>query len=174
MIAASCCIRLGIALVLLVAGAQKALDVAAFRATIADYATLPRRWAPGLAWSVVVAELILGVLLLVGYEPRLGLIVAAALFALFSLVVSHEVRRGSEVECGCFGGGTGTISWHLVARDLLLAGAALAASAFEPLSGGDVSFGSSSWLACAVTAASLLIAYATTAAGLHVLQRRPQ
>lgn len=159
---------------LLVAGGQKAVDVDAFRATLADYTMLPRKLAPVLAWPVVLIELILGIVLLAGYVPRLGLVVAAALFALFSLVVAAEVKRGNKVGCGCFGGGTGAISWHLVMKDLLLAVAALAASASAPLLSGRFSFGSIGWVASAVTAASLVIAYATTATALRVLQRRIQ
>lgn len=47
---------------------------------------------------------------------------AAAIFLTFVLAISINLLRGrNEVSCGCFGGRSDNISWHLVARNLALA-----------------------------------------------------
>jgi hypothetical protein len=47
------------------------------------------------------------------------------LLAVFTVAVTQVVLRGINIECGCFGGSSGTVTWLTVVRDVALFGAAL-------------------------------------------------
>lgn len=86
----------------------------------------PRR----LARAVPVTELALATLLVL--RPWIGGLVALALLAGFTIVLAGEVRRGSGVQCGCFGSaGTAPISFVELVRNGQLAALAVTASFAE-------------------------------------------
>jgi uncharacterized membrane protein YphA (DoxX/SURF4 family) len=58
-----------------------------------------------VAWGLPKFELLLGLLLLTGWQVRIVASVAAALLASFFAVVARTYALGLEINCGCFGPG---------------------------------------------------------------------
>jgi len=118
-------IRVATGLVLLYAGAIKSLDTQATLRAVHGYRLVPfvleRPLACGLSWL----EVALGVLLLLGLSTRLAGAAVACLSALFLAVMTQALTRGLAIGCGCFGAGSGRLSWIDLARDLPLLGAGL-------------------------------------------------
>lgn len=79
--------RVLVGVVLLVAGVAKLADRS------------PRRTSP----LVPGVELTLGALLAAGVGGRWPAVPAAALFAVFTVVVLRRIRAGDTTPCGCFG-----------------------------------------------------------------------
>lgn len=89
--------------VLLVAAGGKVRDVPGFAAAIAAYRVLPRRLTAAAAVAVLAAEAGAAVLLAVPAARRWGAVLAAALFAVFLGAMASVLRRGMDIDCGCFG-----------------------------------------------------------------------
>ncbi|MCM3502168.1 hypothetical protein M3667_09825 [Microbacterium sp. P26] len=100
---------------------------------------LPQRAARASVAAVSVVEIVLGMVLVVGdgFVRVVASSAVVALLALFTVVVTRAVARGSVEDCGCFGRWSRTpVSAALVRRNgvftlvaLVMAGAASAASA---------------------------------------------
>jgi uncharacterized membrane protein YphA (DoxX/SURF4 family) len=99
---------------------------------IAAYRVFPASWVDFLGWALPVAEVILGILLLLGLFTRLAAIGTALLMMGFIVGISSVWIRGYSIDCGCFGGG-GDISedgktWRYTSellRDFLFTGMAV-------------------------------------------------
>jgi hypothetical protein len=117
--------------VLVAAAAGKARDVRGFAAVIDGYRLLPRRLVPPAAVTLPAAEAAAVLLLLFPATRRWGGLLSAALFAVFLAAMLSVLRRGMEVDCGCFGPSRGsTVGPFTVARTgLLLVLAVMAAVA---------------------------------------------
>lgn len=109
---------------------QKLRDLALFQANIDNYRLLP----DGLAWPAAILlplwELAAGALLLFDATRMVGAVLAIGLLAIVTTAVAINLLRGrTEIDCGCgnLGGHVGdqTLSWGLVARNALLAFAAV-------------------------------------------------
>ena len=118
---ASACALL-LAVVLVWAGAAKVRDpIGAQR----SFAGLGIRVPVGV---VIAAEVGTAIALVV--RPRIGGIAAAVLLAAFTGVLVGAVARHSDVACGCFGSGSDeAVGAATIVRNVLLLGAALAATA---------------------------------------------
>jgi uncharacterized membrane protein YphA (DoxX/SURF4 family) len=117
--------RLVLAAVLGVAGALKLRDPAGFAQEIANYQLAPEL-APYVAAALPVTELLiaLGLLLplprqLVAWRRAAGL-AAGVVLAAFTVAVVSVVGRGINIDCGCFGAGSGPVSGLTVLRNLSL------------------------------------------------------
>jgi putative oxidoreductase len=114
-------VRLGLAGLFVVAGALKLGDPEAFAQEIANYQLLPAL-APYLAIALPPVEIVAGLALAVGPAPwrRAGALLLALLSALFTVAVAAAAARGLDITCGCFGQGSGPVSWMSVARNVTL------------------------------------------------------
>lgn len=119
-------VRAALALLLLVAAAHKLRDPGTFRATLAEYRLLPDAVVPAAAGMVIGVELAIAAALLV--LPAPGLVATALLLATYAVAIGVNLARGRRhIDCGCGGpAARQPISGRLVARNLLLATAALA------------------------------------------------
>lgn len=95
---------------------------ALFAMNIESYKVLPL-WAVELAARTLPwAELLLGLLLIVGILRRISTTCASLLLAVFFTLIIRAYAKGMEINCGCFGPGE-AISWKTMLRDgSLLAG----------------------------------------------------
>ena len=119
-------IRIIIGAVLVVAGILKAPDPTALASTIAGFQLVPAALAGPMGVFLPWFEMLLGGYLIVGYLTRVAAWVAFGEFAVFAAAIASVVVRGIHISCGCFGqGDTAPASWIDVARDGLLAAAAL-------------------------------------------------
>lgn len=123
------CARLVVASLFLYAGATKLQDPAAFAQEIDHYELLP--WlAPYLAVTLPTIELVLGLGLAVGPAPwfRAAALACAGLMAVFTFAAGSALYRDLNIDCGCFGSGSGPITWLTIVRDVALLSAALFAA----------------------------------------------
>ena len=117
--------RMGLGGLFAYAGAMKLCDVHAFAALIARYEMLPAFAPPILAVALPIAEVVLGLGLVVSRRVRFFAGAIAVLLAMFLVALSQAALRGLDVSCGCFGGvSSGTLGPAIV-RDVLLLAASL-------------------------------------------------
>ena len=126
-------LKVGLAALLLWAGWAKLGEPGVFLEEIANYQLWPEL-APYLASPLPGLEIVLGLALLL--PPRTTLARAAALLTfgmmlVFTIAVTSVVLRGIDISCGCFGTGTGTVTWLTVLRDVAFSLAALFALVFS-------------------------------------------
>lgn len=95
------CAAGALAIVLGIAGAGKATDLASFRNTLRAHGW-PDAVVPHLAVAVPAAELFCAVALLTNAR-RPASVAAVFMLAMFTGVVIRANRRGVQAACGCFG-----------------------------------------------------------------------
>lgn len=95
-----------------------------FALSIDSYQLLPSWAVFALARTLPLLELALGILLIAGVWLRYLSIAAAAILALFFLVMVVSYFRGAAIDCGCFGVGE-PLSLKTMARDGALLAAAI-------------------------------------------------
>jgi uncharacterized membrane protein YphA (DoxX/SURF4 family) len=125
-------LRLGLGALFMVAGVAKLVDPTQFATEIANYRLLPQL-APWLAVVLPATEIVAGVVLAVAplaWRRGAALLVGGLLVA-FTVAVSGALLRGIDIDCGCFGSGSGPITWLTLARNLALLAAAAALFALE-------------------------------------------
>jgi uncharacterized membrane protein YphA (DoxX/SURF4 family) len=119
--------RLILGALLLLASVSKLLSFSWFVKSLADYDLIPRKLAAPVGLAVAAAELTAGVLLVSGALLRFAGYLALGLFCCFGAAVSVSIARGKfDIKCGCFSlRKRAKIGWHLLFRNLGLAGLAL-------------------------------------------------
>jgi uncharacterized membrane protein YphA (DoxX/SURF4 family) len=121
--------RLILAFVLIYAGAIKLFEPGGARDAIVAYRIFGGNIPEILGWAMPIAEVIIGLLLLIGLFVRWAGLLTALLMTAFVLGIASVWIRGYNIDCGCFGGG-GDISaddrtWRYtseILRDLLFTG----------------------------------------------------
>jgi uncharacterized membrane protein YphA (DoxX/SURF4 family) len=98
-------VRLGLAVVWLVAGGIKAADLNQNYLAVKAYRVLPDAWVSPVSAAQPFVELALGALLLFGIGIRAVSVLSAVLLLLFIAGVAQSWARGLTIDCGCFGGG---------------------------------------------------------------------
>jgi putative oxidoreductase len=121
-------LRLGLGALFVLAGVLKLAQPTAFATEIVNYRFLPAL-APYLAATLPAIEIGLGLALVAAPVPwrRAAALAMAGMLAIFTVAVGQVVARGINIDCGCFGGGSGPVSGWTIARDVALLAAALAA-----------------------------------------------
>ena len=108
----------------LVAGALKVPDPTESVRAVRNYRILPEAVVPLVGHALPVLEILVGLCLLVGLLVRANAALSAVLLLSFIVGIASAWSRGLSIECGCFGGGGGTLEdatakypWE-IARDL--------------------------------------------------------
>jgi len=103
------------------AGAVKMGDPTQFAIEVGNYRLL-EGLAPYLAVILPYIEIVLGVVLIAGPRPwrRASALALTGVLAVFTIAVAAVVVRGINVDCGCFGGQSGPVTWVTVIRDVTL------------------------------------------------------
>jgi uncharacterized membrane protein YphA (DoxX/SURF4 family) len=120
--------RLVVGGVWLVAGALKLPDPAESVRAVRAYRLLPEAVVPTIGHGLPILEILVGLCLVLGLLTRGAAVVSSLLLVAFIVGISSAWARGISIECGCFGGGGGSVNatqtypWD-IARDagLLLA-----------------------------------------------------
>ncbi len=89
----------------LVAGYVKSSDPAGTVRAVRAFQILPEQVVPTFGHLLPVAEMVIGICLLVGVLTRGVALVSALLLAAFIVGIASAWARGLEIQCGCFGGG---------------------------------------------------------------------
>jgi uncharacterized membrane protein YphA (DoxX/SURF4 family) len=108
-----------VAVVLIVAAVGKLADLPAFVVALRRLRVVSSfRLAVPVSITIPVIEVLLGVMLMADVFARQAALSAAALFAVFTVVLTTRLVRGDvEMGCGCFGSG-GRLSWLHIARNV--------------------------------------------------------
>ena len=101
--------RLVVGTVWVAAGWLKLPDPAASVRAVRAYRILPESVVPLVGHGLPILEIATGLLLIVGLGVRIAAIVSLLLQVAFIIGISSAWWRGLQIECGCFGGGGGTI-----------------------------------------------------------------
>lgn len=131
-------LRVGLAAVALTAGVSKIVDLPASVRSVRAYELLPEALAVVVGNGLPMAEILLGVLLLLGLFTRASSIVFGALMVVFTVGIASAWARGLSIDCGCFTPGgqiepDQTAYPQEIARDVVFLAAA-AALAYRPRS----------------------------------------
>jgi uncharacterized membrane protein YphA (DoxX/SURF4 family) len=94
--------RISLGLIFLYAGIIKAQDVQSFANSIASFQILPNVLINLLALSLPPFEIIIGGMLLIGWQTRVAVFSTVLLLAVFTMVFSQALIRGLNIDCGCF------------------------------------------------------------------------
>lgn len=97
--------RLALGTVWVVAGVLKIGDPAASVRAVRAYQLLPEPVVQIVGAGLPAAELVLGVLLIIGLGVRAGAVLSALLLAAFVVGIAAAWARGLRIDCGCFGSG---------------------------------------------------------------------
>lgn len=118
--------RLLIGGILVFGAVGKLLEFDWFVDVLRKYELAPDRWQRAMAATVVALEIVVGLVLLLGFVQPWAAFAATGLFAVFTAAVVVNLRRGRFTDCGCNGFHKGQrIGWHLVSRNVGLMGLAL-------------------------------------------------
>lgn len=101
--------RLIVGGVLLVAGALKVGHPTESARAVQAYQLLPFDMAKLVGYGLPLAEIIVGVLLILGLLTRGAAVIATLMMVAFVIGIASAWARGLSIDCGCFGGG-GTIA----------------------------------------------------------------
>ena len=97
--------RLTLGGVLTVAGYLKFDELDKSQMAVRAYEMLPVPLANFIGIVLPFAEILMGLLLIVGAATRLMGILSALLMLVFVIGISQAWARGLSIDCGCFGGG---------------------------------------------------------------------
>jgi hypothetical protein len=104
--------------------AHKVAEFSFFSATLGEYRLLPPLFVGPTALTLTAAEAAGIALLIIPDTRTIGALLAMFLLSVYAGAMAINLRRGRfKIDCGCGGPGQ-MISWALVIRNLLLAGAA--------------------------------------------------
>jgi len=115
-----------LALVLLAAAWHKLSEPEVFAGAVEAYRLLPAAAVPFVARALPVLEVAVALAVLAPWTRAAALPALAALVTAYAGAIAVNLWRGRrQIDCGCGGGGH-PLSWGLVARNAVLAAAALA------------------------------------------------
>jgi uncharacterized membrane protein YphA (DoxX/SURF4 family) len=97
--------RLVLGGVWIVAGALKVTDLDASVRAVRAYRLLPEIVAQFVGAGLPFVEILLGILLVVGFGVRVAAVASAVLMAAFVVGIASVWARGLQIDCGCFGSG---------------------------------------------------------------------
>lgn len=121
-------LRGALALLFASAAAHKLRDLTGFRAVVANYELLPRRWVDVSSFVLIVAELSIAIGLLHPAHGSHTALAAAGLLVLYAAAISVNIARGRrDIDCGCAGvARRQPLGIGLIVRNGVLVAAALA------------------------------------------------
>jgi uncharacterized membrane protein YphA (DoxX/SURF4 family) len=91
--------------VLLVAGYLKAVSLDKSQMAVRAYEMLPISVANILGIVLPFAEIVIGLLLIIGAFTKYMAIAGGFIMFIFIIAISQAWARGLTIDCGCFGGG---------------------------------------------------------------------
>lgn len=97
--------RLVLGVTLIYAGLIKAGHLLDSARAVLAYQIFPWEIAKPIGYVLPMLEIVLGVLILVGFFTRPVAVIISLLWIAFILGISQAWMRGLQIDCGCFGGG---------------------------------------------------------------------
>ncbi|MCU0562063.1 MAG: DoxX family membrane protein [Desulfobacterales bacterium] len=90
-----------------------------FAETIASYQLVPYWMVNFIALVMPWAELVTGILMMLGVRTRAAAAAIGGMLALFSLAIVITLLRGIPIGCGCFTSVEDPLGWDTLVRDLM-------------------------------------------------------
>lgn len=120
-------LRLLLGCIFMASSVSKANEPARFAFTLATFKLISTAWVQPVAFLLILAESVIAILLLLGWQSRLAATLCGSLLAIFTFVIGLSLLRGhNDLECGCFGAHHAQkINLKLIGRNILLLMAAL-------------------------------------------------
>lgn len=119
--------RLFVGLLFIISGLIKLNDPVGFSYKLAEYFSEPVFNMPflgplalGLAIFLVVLEVVLGVMLLVGYKTKMTILALLLLIILFTFLTFYSAYFDVVKDCGCFGDALHLTPWQSFTKDIVL------------------------------------------------------
>lgn len=114
-------IRIILGLVFVVSGTAKFFDLPTFRDVLQDFGILSNSLLVFVSIAIPCAELVPGLLLLLGLWTRYASAVIICLLFIFIIAIIPIISTSKQIDCGCFGPlMQSRISIDLLIRDVLL------------------------------------------------------
>jgi putative oxidoreductase len=107
----------------LYAGAMKALEPMVFLDDVRSFALLPDPYAAIVAMFLPWLEILAGLAIITSLGRRGGLLILNASLLVFLVAIAIAWFQGTDIRCGCFGGGTEASASNyleLIIRDITL------------------------------------------------------
>ena len=101
--------RLVVGGVWVAAGLLKLPDPTESVRAVRNYQLLPEAVVPLVGHALPVLEVLIGVCLILGVLVRASAVLSCVLLTGFIIGIVSAWARGLSIECGCFGGGGGTL-----------------------------------------------------------------
>lgn len=119
-------LRLIIGGIFIYAGVLKERTPQEFADNIAAYQLLPAALINLVALGLPFFEIMIGLMLIIGFRLRLAACSTLLLILVFAIALASALARGLNIDCGCFGDGkpSAAKTWLALVRDLSLGGAA--------------------------------------------------
>lgn len=94
-------IRFALGTMFLAAGASKLSDLGEFAEAIKHYRVIPGVTAGAAARAVAATEVVLGIVLILGFGVPYAAAAGSALLVVFALAMGINILRGRRIPCGC-------------------------------------------------------------------------
>jgi uncharacterized membrane protein YphA (DoxX/SURF4 family) len=113
-------IRIVLGGVFVYGGAIKILEPGDFAAAIFNYRILPREAVNIMAITLPWIEVMVGLMLVMGFWVRTNAILISGLLVVFIIAIAQALARDLNIDCGCFGTSSGrhvglkAIGWDLL------------------------------------------------------------
>jgi uncharacterized membrane protein YphA (DoxX/SURF4 family) len=102
-------VRVALAAIMFTAGYAKFSEAKPLqKLAVSSYQILPDSIVTPVAYGLPVLEMVLAVMILLGFATRVMAICVGVLFVVFIAGIISAWARGLSIDCGCFGGG-GTV-----------------------------------------------------------------
>lgn len=119
-------VRFVLGLIFLRTGTAKLFALDKSRRVVRSYGLLPARAIGIVTLMLAATECAVALALMGGWGSRLAGSCTAMLLVLYAAAIAANVLRRNAIDCGCGGwGGPMTVSWPLVARNVVLAAIAV-------------------------------------------------
>ena len=119
--------RLFVGILFIISGLIKLNDPVGFSYKLAEYFSEPvfnmpflEPFALAIALFLVILEVILGVLLLIGYKTKFTIWSLLILIVLFTFLTFYSAYFDVVKDCGCFGDALKTTPWQSFTKDIVL------------------------------------------------------
>jgi uncharacterized membrane protein YphA (DoxX/SURF4 family)/peroxiredoxin len=120
-------VRVFVGVLFIISGFVKLNDPVGFSFKLEEYFSqgvlnLPflEPYALAIALIVVIAEVVLGVMLLVGFKPKFTLWSLLLMIIFFSFLTFYSAYFNKVTDCGCFGDAVKLTPWESFAKDIFL------------------------------------------------------
>ena len=115
-------LKIGLGFVFIAASMGKIMDPQVFAKDVYSYVLLPPAMVPLFAYTVPWIEFFAGLLLMLDIAPQSCSLIINALLVMFISAIFIDIKRGIEIECGCFDFlfPKENIGWNTINRDIIM------------------------------------------------------